>query len=161
MLFGHADPWAASIDLATLNGSNGFRVNGSVGGVGLGAEVASGDLNNDGIDDFAVSGVGWEGGSLHPNIIYAVYGKAGGWTTPITLNDAFVNSGNGFRIDSAADIEMGYSLAIGNFTNSSKKDLAVGASRNSPNGTNSGSVYLYYGQGDKWNPINSTVWGLA
>jgi hypothetical protein len=52
VIFGKASAFTASFDLASLDGTNGFRINGGAAGDFAGfAGSAAGDLNADGIDD--------------------------------------------------------------------------------------------------------------
>ena len=57
VVFGKASGFAANIDLSTLNGATGFKLNGSGSTYSLtGNSVASGgDVNGDGFDDLIVS----------------------------------------------------------------------------------------------------------
>ncbi len=55
MVFGKASGFAASLDLSTLNGSNGFRLDGIDADDFSGKSVASaGDVNGDGVDDLLI-----------------------------------------------------------------------------------------------------------
>ncbi len=52
IVFGRAGPLPSTLDVGSLNGSNGFRIDGSAAGSMLGAAVRSaGDINGDGFDD--------------------------------------------------------------------------------------------------------------
>ena len=56
VVFGKASGFAASLNLSTLGGSDGFRVSGVANGDDSGYQVsAAGDVNGDGFDDIAVS----------------------------------------------------------------------------------------------------------
>ncbi len=55
VVFGNNDQFASSLDLSTLDGRNGFVINGIGKDDGLGSSVSSaGDVNGDGIDDLIV-----------------------------------------------------------------------------------------------------------
>ena len=64
------------IQLSTLNGTNGFQINGIDGGDRSGFSVASaGDVNGDGFDDLVIGAYGANGAAGES---YVVFGKAGG-----------------------------------------------------------------------------------
>src|SRR5690606_35183543 len=59
VVFGKASGFAASIDLAALDGATGFRVDGAAAGDYSGTSVASaGDVNGDGFGDLIVGATG-------------------------------------------------------------------------------------------------------
>ncbi|MEH2004715.1 beta strand repeat-containing protein [Nostoc sp.] len=74
-------------NLADLNGSNGFIINGIAANDNLGKSVSNaGDINNDGIDDLIVSGVGKS---------YVLFGRAN-VNSGTTFNLSSLNGTNGF-----------------------------------------------------------------
>ena len=80
---------SSSINLASLNGTNGFRLDGAAAKAGSGACVSSaGDVNGDGLADIII-------GCFGPNS-YVVFGKAGGFASSINL--AGLDGSNGFRV---------------------------------------------------------------
>ena len=55
VVFGKASGFSASIDLSTLDGSNGFRIDGENEGGEIGSSISSaGDINGDGYDDLII-----------------------------------------------------------------------------------------------------------
>ena len=77
MVFGKASGFAASTDLSTLNGSNGFRLDGVVGGDQSGEAVASaGDVNGDGFADLIVGAPGGDPHGSNSGSSYVVFGRA-------------------------------------------------------------------------------------
>lgn len=69
VVFGHAGGFDASFDLADLDGSNGFRIDGVAGGDKAGSSVASaGDINGDGLDDLVIGAPG-------AGVSYVLYGR--------------------------------------------------------------------------------------
>jgi len=71
VVYGHAGPWNPDLDLSSLDGSNGFRLDGVAENNFVGNAVAgAGDVNGDGFDDLIVSALNASpGGST-----YVVYG---------------------------------------------------------------------------------------
>ena len=66
MVFGKASGFAANLDLSTLNGSNGFRLDGIDADDYSGFSVSqAGDVNGDGFDDLIIGAYGADpGGKL-------------------------------------------------------------------------------------------------
>jgi len=123
LLFG--DP---VFDLGTLDGQNGFRIPGAQADGQFGfSTTALGDLNGDGIDDFAVSAP-TAGGSLQEGRIYVIFGGSsvgsGGLFDLGTLD-----STNGFVIEGIdAAGQAGWSLSwAGDVNNDQHDDLLIGA----------------------------------
>ncbi|MEP3889708.1 MAG: hypothetical protein ABJN69_04525 [Hellea sp.] len=58
VVFGTATPFSATFDLNSLNGTNGFQIEGNFVGAAMGASASSGDFNGDGIDDLLLGGGG-------------------------------------------------------------------------------------------------------
>ena len=58
VVFGTATPFSATFDLNSLNGTNGFVVEGNHVGAAMGATASYGDFNGDGIDDLILGGGG-------------------------------------------------------------------------------------------------------
>ncbi len=77
VVFGKASGFAASLDLSTLDGSNGFRLDGIDANDASGSSVASaGDVNGDGFDDILVGAYrGDPGGDSYAGETYVVFGS--------------------------------------------------------------------------------------
>jgi Ca2+-binding RTX toxin-like protein len=94
--------WAGtpSLDLATINGTNGFRLVGIDANDYGGYSVSSaGDVNGDGFDDVIVGAQQAEsaGGADYEGESYVVFGKAS-WAGTQSLDLANLNGNNGFRL---------------------------------------------------------------
>src|SRR4051812_21076884 len=92
--------YPAVIELANIDGSNGFRILGAADEDYSGASVASaGDVNGDGFLDLIV---GAPGCGCHAGSAYVVLGQAGGFAAVVDLTDVAADPTLGFRLDGAA-----------------------------------------------------------
>jgi len=144
VLFGQTS-FAASVNVTSLNGSNGFVINGAAANDGLGSAVSSaGDINGDGIDDLIV---GAPGADLGAGASYVVFGRSTAFAGTIAASS--LNGANGFRITGAAASDVsGYSVSsAGDINGDGVDDLLVGAIGADPNMTSSaGTAYVVFGR---------------
>jgi FG-GAP repeat len=143
VVFGKAGGFAATLDLSTLNGTTGFRLDGAAAGDVSGISVASaGDVNGDGFDDLIVGASQADPGGEFSGASYVVFGKAGGFAETIDLSS--LNGTTGFRLDSAANAFSGRSVAsAGDVNGDGFDDLIIGAPGA---GGGSGASYVVYGK---------------
>ncbi|SFN22646.1 beta strand repeat-containing protein [Nitrosomonas communis] len=147
VVFGKASGFAATLNLSSLDGSNGFRLDGVATNDSSGRSVSSaGDVNGDGFDDLLVGANGAGPNGLYSGSSYVVFGKASGFAA--TLNLSSLDGSNGFRLDGvAAGDSSGDSVSsAGDVNGDGFDDLLVGASGADPNGSASGSSYVVYGK---------------
>ena len=133
------------MDLSTLNGTNGFILNGIDADDLSGRSVSSaGDVNGDGYDDLIIgaTGVGSNAGAT-----YVVYGGAIAPGTDGVLDLSDLDGTNGFTLTgSARNDHSGFSVSsAGDVNGDGYDDLIIGANRADPNGSSSGETYLVYG----------------
>jgi hypothetical protein len=115
VLFGSNAPFAAAIDLAVLDGSNGFRVDGLESGDEAATSVSSaGDINDDGVDDFLLSAPNATVDGLTSGAAYAIFGNPNGFDASIPVSG--LNGSNGFRVVAGAAADPGLSSWIVNTT---------------------------------------------
>ncbi|MBD2436066.1 FG-GAP repeat protein [Nostoc sp. FACHB-110] len=150
VVFGNANIGSSgSVALSTLNGSNGFVINGIATGDFSGRSVSSaGDFNGDGYDDLIIGADGADpDGNSAAGQSYVVFGGtnvgAGG-----RLNLSELNGTNGFVINGvAADDGSGLSVtSAGDINGDGYQDLVIGALRASPGGKSyAGQSYVVFG----------------
>lgn len=150
VVFGRSDG-AASVDLDTLDGANGFRVDGdSAVGVGDGAGTrvrGVGDFNGDGFDDVAVTAPFVSIGQLSfAGQTFIFFGKESGFA-PITDLSAF-DDDDGVRIDGVeSGAQLGTGLSGGGDINGDGfDDLIAGARLADANGGDSGQSFVIFGR---------------
>jgi F0F1-type ATP synthase epsilon subunit len=153
VVFGKAD-WTgyATVNLSTLDGATGFRLDGGAVSDFSGKAVSSaGDINGDGFADLIVGAYLADPGSIDgAGSSYVVFGKAD-WTGYATVNLSSLNGTTGFRLDGGLTGDnSGESVSDGGDINGDGfGDLIVGAFKADPNGTSSGSSYVVFGK-DSW-----------
>ncbi len=146
VVFGTSSAFPAVLDLASLDGSNGFTLSGAASGDQSGFSVASaGDVNDDGIDDLII-------GAPNAAAAYVVFGTKSGF--PAVLDLATLDGGNGFTLTSAQGTDLsGRSVAsAGDVNGDGFDDLIIGAPQAYTNGTWSGSASVVFGASSGFAP---------
>lgn len=152
VIFGQNGGFAASIDSAALNGSNGFEINGAASQDMLNLSVGgAGDLNLDGVDDLVVSAPQVDiGGDANVGQTYVIYGKDtavdGAFSASITPATD-LNGANGVVINGiAADDRSGISVApAGDFNGDGESDLIIGTQQSNGPTSPPGQAYIVFG----------------
>jgi len=149
VVFGRAGGFAADLDLRTLDGSNGFRLDGLDTSDRSAISVsAAGDVNADGFDDIIIGAFGGDpGGDSAAGESYVVFGKAGGFAASFDLST--LDGSNGFRIDGGDAFDnSGRSVsAAGDVNGDGFDDIIVGATGGDPDGVSSaGETYVVFGR---------------
>ena len=133
-------------NLSTLDGTNGFILNGIDAYDRSGTSVSSaGDVNGDGYDDLIIGAYGADG---YAGEIYVVYGGANAPGTGGVLDLSALNGTNGFTLTGidAGDRSGSSVSSAGDVNGDGYDDLIIGARNADPNGnSNAGETYLVYG----------------
>ncbi len=139
VVFGTASAVGSALELSSLNGTNGFRMNGIDDPAEAGFPVsAAGDVNGDGIDDLIV-------GAPESGASFVVFGKTTRFGSSLDLTN--LAGFNGFRIQGPTGEGAGISVdAAGDVNGDGIGDLIIGAKSASPHGASSGSSYVVFGK---------------
>ncbi|WP_077024935.1 beta strand repeat-containing protein [Fuerstiella marisgermanici] len=147
VVFGRTDGFAATIPLADLNGTNGFRLEGiDINDQSGGSVSGAGDVNGDGIVDLIIGARSAEPGTndgSNEGEAYVVFGTDSGFPASMKLAD--LNGTNGFRVSGIdPHDEAGKSVSgAGDVNGDGYDDLIIGAHRAGINGES----YVVFGKG--------------
>jgi len=149
VLFGKATGYAASIDLGTSNGGNGFRLDGiAVDDFAGGVVDAAGDVNGDGFDDILISATGATAdGDADAGHAYLIFGSGSGFPSSIDL--ATLNGIDGVRFDGidTGDNAGTWLSGLGDFNGDGLSDIMISASNANADGkSDAGEIYVVFGQ---------------
>ncbi|MCX2764795.1 HYR domain-containing protein, partial [Aquimarina muelleri] len=139
IIFGTNTGFPASFDITTLNGTNGFAVEGVAGSTRMGNSVEGvGDINGDSIDDLIIVSSG---------DTMVIYGK----TTPFsaTFNIGYADGINGFLIQDGRTInEVG---ALGDVNGDGINDFILSRA-------NFSRAWIVFGRSTNFPPIINASW---
>ncbi len=118
---------SGAVELSTLNGNNGFVLNGVAEGDLSGSVSAAGDVNDDGIDDLLIGAVSADTNGRTSGASYVVFGSNQQFTASIELSD--LDGNNGFVLNGEAEGDFSGSSvsAAGDVNGDGIDDLLIGA----------------------------------
>jgi len=146
VVFGKASGFGAKFNVSSLDGSNGFRVDGLVAESQTGVDVDAGDVNGDGFSDLLIGAYKASPNGEYSGSSYVVFGKAFGFGAVVDVSS--LDGSNGFRLDGvAAGDQSGYSISTaGDVNGDGFDDMIVGARFANVNGEKSGASYVVFGK---------------
>ncbi|EDX85070.1 FG-GAP repeat domain protein [Synechococcus sp. PCC 7335] len=154
VVFGSDTGFDASFELSSLDGSNGFVLNGINTGDRSGFSVSgAGDVNGDGFDDLIIGAYRANPNGDLSGRSYVVFGSDAGFDADFELS--ILDSNNGFvlnGIDTGA--RSGFSVSsAGDVNGDGFDDLIIGAPWADPNSSFSGESYVVFGSGAGFDTI--------
>ena len=148
VVFGNNSGFSSSLDLSTINGTNGFVIEGNDALDQSGRSVSgAGDVNGDGIGDLIIGAdLADPNGNTSAGESYVVFGNNSGFSSSFDLSN--LNGTNGFVINGidASDRSGGSVSGAGDVNGDGFDDVVIGAVGGNPNGnTNAGESYVVFG----------------
>ena len=148
VIFGTNAEFKSNFDLSTLNGRNGFIINGASVDNLLGTSVSdAGDVNGDRLDDIIISAVG---ANQEKGTSYVLFGSQEEFKAVVNLDELKPNKGFAIEgIDEGA--RSGNSVSgAGDINDDSYDDIIIGAPQADPNNIrDAGESYLIFGQDER------------
>lgn len=138
------ETFPAQFNLASLNGKNGFAINGSMSAYASGMFVSgAGDINGDGISDILICAINYVNNNIFT--VYAVFGSKKPWPVSIKLDE--LNGENGFVISGAQNNYGLSAINAGDVNSDGIGDILIGV----PGANNEiGQCYLIFGSKGPW-----------
>lgn len=122
-------------------------INSESSGDNVGASVSSiGDVNGDGLPDFAIGAPRNDSGGHDAGKVYIFFGKVDGWGNSINLSQADASF-----IGERKRALAGYAISgVGDVNHDGFDDFLIGAPYDGESGSKAGQIYLILGKATGW-----------
>ena len=147
VVFGHAGPDFDDVDLAALDGSNGFTITATDLNSSLGGSVGSADVNGDGLSDVIIGASDIDINSLNDNgAVVVLYGTNAGSHADVALES--VPAGSGFIITGEDDNDRSaFSVrGAGDVNGDGVDDLMISTIHDDDGGLSAGAAWIIFGR---------------
>lgn len=144
----------ATLDLDTLDGSQGFTIEGAAAADNAGLSAsAAGDVNGDGVADLIVGAPGADpDGNANAGTAYVIFGRGNdGRTAAVPFGSSLdleddLDGPNGFAIEGVASFDtLGFVVDGGDFNGDGIADILVGSAADSADGQLIGELSILFG----------------
>lgn len=144
VVFGSKQKWPSAFNLVSLNGNNGFIIDGINKNDNNGFSTSdAGDINGDGIDDFLITSPR-EGSTYCEG--YAIFGSKQKWPATVSLSN--LNGNNGFTIKHPNSKSIATVSRAGDINGDGINDILISGDI----GNGNGQSYVIFG-GKRWSSV--------
>ena len=147
VVFGASDVGSGNLDLSSLNGANGFVINGVAAGDSAGGGLGGGgDVNGDGFDDIVIGAPYAMDGDSATGVSYVIFGGSNVGSV-VNFDLSSLDGSNGLILPGVSESDFsGTSVNIvGDVNGDGFGDILIGANGVDPITNNEGASYLVFG----------------